>query len=88
MVDSWGYGVGWGQGTQILGGSTHKEPKFWLDPSMGLWIGVEVMVEEPKFWVDPTRFLGQMLGWWCGVEVRNPNSTPSSIPIWSNPNFG
>ena len=65
-----------------------EEPKFWVDPSMGLWIGVEMMVEEPKFWVDPTRFLGQMLGWWCGVEVRNPNSTPSSIPIWIYPNFG
>ena len=50
-----------------------EEPKFQMDPSMGLWIEVEMMEEEPKFWVDPTRFFGRFLGWWCGVEVRNPN---------------
>ena len=100
-------------GLVVWGGG--KEPKFWVNPFMGLWIGVGVMEEEPKFGVDPTMCHGQFLGWWCGVEVmeeepkfwmdpwtyqgrflglwsggevRNPNSTPPSIPIWSNPNFG
>ena len=93
MVDSWGYGVGWRRGTQILDGSNQVPWSIlglvdWdggdgggtqiLDGSMDTsWLILGLVGwgggEEPKFWVDPTRFLGQFLGWWGGVELRNPN---------------
>ena len=104
-----------------------EEPKFWMDPSIGLWIGVEMMnggtqildgsmdtswsifgvmewggAEEPKFRMDPTRFFGQFLGWWGGVEVMEEEPKfwvdlwthhGRFLGLWSggevrNPNFG
>ena len=58
--------------------------------------------EEPKFRMDPTRFLGQMLGLWCGVELMEEEPKFWMDPwthhgrflgLWSgvevrNPNFG